>query len=89
MHGARLAMKTIPQKLRDYSRDWLAERCRPRYAVGVGIAVKAPTHRAIQAEAVLHAMEDAVQGAVQDGVDLKHEAREVKRRMDVARDKAM
>lgn len=89
MHAARISMKTIPRRARDYSQAWLAERSRPRVSTGVGISVKAINPaREQQALAIRGAMEYAVMSAVNGGVDLVTEADEVTRRMIIARDKA-
>lgn len=89
MHSARVAMKTLPKRDRDYSLAWLKERAAlPRYAIGIGISVNAPPHRQQQALAMQSAMAGAVLDAIQAGVSLEHESEEVRRRMIKARDRA-
>ena len=89
MHAARVSMKSLSRRAREYSQAWLADLGRPRVSTGVGIAVHALSpKREQQAIAMREAMSDAVMGAVTAGVDLVTEADEVQRRMFRARDKA-
>lgn len=88
LHRARAASRTLPARLVDYSRDWLAERETRRVAHAVGIAVAAPPHRAERAEAARQAMEGAVIDAMRAGVDLATEPAEIRRRMMRARARA-
>ena len=88
MHRARVAMTTLPEKLRIYSEEWLKERAIQRIETVVGIAVIAPEKRRVQAEQIHAAMTDAVEQAVVAGLDLDKDAAEVSRRMNIARDKA-
>lgn len=89
LHAARLAMRTLPPRLKAYSKRWLEERAMlPKYAFGVGIAVKASSPRTEElARAMQAAMSQAVLDAVQDGVSIEHDAPEISRRMIRARDK--
>jgi hypothetical protein len=88
LHVARTKTPNLPPKLLAYSKAWLAERERRRFAHAVGIAVGAPPWREKQAIAIREAMSDAVTRAIKDGVDLETESGEIKRRMLVARQKA-
>jgi hypothetical protein len=87
LHMARIEAKSIPLKLKDYSRRWLRERDRRNVAKAVGIAVGAPPHRKHKALAVREAMEDAVHRSIKAGIDIDEEATEVRARMFAARDK--
>lgn len=88
MHAARVQMKLLPDALKDYSAAWLKERRIGRIVSTVGISVLAPERRAKQAANIREAMSDAVQNSVKAGLDLDVDAREVKRRMMVARERA-
>lgn len=88
MHLARVAMKTLPAALKDYSEAWLRERGTGRVAHAVGISVKSISGREDRAADVREAMSDAVLLAIKDGVDLAAEPGEVKRRMMSARARA-
>ena len=90
LHAARLSMKSLPPRLKEYSRRWLEERAAlPRHVYGVGISVKAGSpNRAEMARAMEAAMAQAVLDALQDGVSLETDADEVSRRMIRARDRA-
>lgn len=89
LHIARTESPQLPLREKTYSRHWLAERDRRRTAAAVGIAVKAPHHRANRAIALREAMEDAVDRSWRAGIDLDKEAPEVKRRIIAARNKEL
>jgi len=88
LHLARTRAWSIHPRLREYSRQWLAERQSPGVQAAVGVATKAldpaMKHRA---RAVREAMEDSVMRSHRAGLDLDVEAPEVQRRMLVARRK--
>lgn len=88
LHLARMRAWSIPWRLREYSKRWLAERTTGGVAAAVGVATKSldpkMKHRAL---AVREAMEDAVMRSYRAGFDLDLEAREVQRRMLEARRK--
>lgn len=87
LHLARTKCGTLPANLRRYSQDWLDERERQKVANAVGVAIKAPPHRMQRALDMRGDMLNAVDVAYRDGVDLAKDAKEVTRRMNVARDK--
>ncbi len=88
IHLARLQCPFLTVKQIEYSRSWLAERQTGRIAMAVGISVNAPPHRREQALSIQHEMEEAVLLSVRDGVDLGADAKEVSRRMAIARGRA-
>jgi hypothetical protein len=85
IHLARLKLPTMTERQRNYSRRFLAEREAGRRALAVGISVNAPTHRRTQALSIRHEMSEAVLLSVRDGLDLDVDAKEVSRRMTIAR----
>jgi hypothetical protein len=91
LHLARTMIEDFPAHLQDYSREWLKERaaldCR-RLAKAVGVAVLLPTPgREAQGHDVRDAMSDSVKDSIRAGIDIDHEAAEVKRRMFLARER--
>jgi len=89
LHMARVQAKCITARGKRYSRRWLQEREVGIIALGVGVAIKAPPHRARRALAIREAMEDAVDRSHRAGIHLDYEADEVRRRIIAARDKEM
>jgi hypothetical protein len=85
IHLARLQVPGMTDRQCDYSRRFLAEREVGRKAMAVGISVNAPTHRQTQALSIRHEMSEAVLLSVRDGLDLDADAKEVTRRMTIAR----
>jgi hypothetical protein len=85
IHLARLDLPGMTRGQRDYSARFLAERETGRRAMAVGISVNAPAHRKTQALSIRHEMSEAVLLSVRDGLDLDTDAKEVTRRMTVAR----
>lgn len=84
MHLARVESASVPQALKDYSKEWLAERERKTVVNAVGVAVRAPPHRHNQAMDSQKAMSDAVMAAFDAGIDLDKDAAEVRVRMNAA-----
>lgn len=84
LHAARAQMRTLPEKLRKYSEDWLAERRNGVVASAVGIAVHATKARR-QAEALERRAEaeSEVTSALREGLTLDDptDVREIKRRV--------
>lgn len=87
LHMARTAAQSVPERLRAYSKAWLAERERAKVANAVGISIRSPEHRRSQAEDAKAAMADVVLSAHQAGIDLDVDAAEVSRRMTNVRRK--
>ena len=85
IHLARLDLPGMTRRQRDYSARFLAEHETGRKAPAVGISVNAPVHRQTQALSIRHEMSEAVLLSVRDGLDLDTDAREVSRRMTIAR----
>jgi hypothetical protein len=85
IHLARLDLPGMTRRQRDYSARFLAERETGRRALAVGISVNAPAHRQAQALSIRHEMSEAVLLSVRDGLDLDADAKEVTRRMTIAR----
>lgn len=89
MHLARVEMKTIPVRAKEYSRAWLAEHHPIARAVGVGVAVG--QHGSVKSELQINrhgAMVHSVELSVRDGLDLTVDAPEVTRRMRLAKARA-
>lgn len=89
MHRARVEMRTLPERAKEYSRQWLREREFRKIMPGVGIIVSAPAHRRTMAEDMQGGMSYVVDRAYKAGVDLIEDAPEVTRRMNVVRNKIM
>lgn len=89
MHRARIEMRSLPERAKAYSRQWLKERERRVIAPCVGISVGAPPHRKAFAEDLRGGMSHVVDLAYRAGVDLIVDAPEVTRRMNVVRNKIM
>ena len=89
LHAARLQSINVSTRAKNYSRRWLQEREVGITQKGVGVAIKAPRHRARRALAIREAMEDAVYRSIKAGIDIDDEAIEVRRRIIEARDKEM
>lgn len=88
LHVARTKAESIPQSKRLYSKQWIAERDRRRIAASVGVSVKASSSwRKVQAQDLQAHLSDVVLDAHKEGVDLDHEAPEVRRRLNQARDR--
>lgn len=89
LHTARLAMTTLADTARQYSKAWLAERQTSTIVRAVGIAVgfadEADPAQRSRAGEIRQVMEGAVLDALAAGVDLETEAAEVSRRMQAAR----
>lgn len=89
MHRARVEMRSLPERAKAYSRQWLKEREIRVIAPCVGISVGAPPHRKAFAEDLRGGMSHVVDVAYRSGVDLIVDAPEVTRRMNVVRNKMM
>jgi hypothetical protein len=93
MHLCRLQMQTLPERDREWSERWLAERSGPSRiveCVGTSVTVFAGADAARKERARIKelAMADAVHDAMRDGLDLTKDAAEVRRRMLRAKDRA-
>lgn len=88
LHMARSEMRSIPTVMRQYSREWLAERYPLHTAAAVGIAVGLPGAGVrSRNEDVRHEMSEAVLMSYREGVDLLIDAPVVSGRMFDARAK--
>jgi hypothetical protein len=90
MHLARVQMKDIPERCRQYSQAWLFER-QGMQAKAVGVACKSLSSDKFRLERASNrqqAMVDAVDESIKAGIDIDSEAHEVRRRMMIAKRKA-
>jgi hypothetical protein len=90
MHLARVQMKNIPERCRQYSQEWLFER-QGIQAKAVGVACKSLSSDRFRIERAGNrqaAMLDAVDESIKAGIDIDSEAHEVRRRMMIAKRKA-
>jgi hypothetical protein len=88
LHIARTQSKFLPEHVRQYSREWLAERRTGVIAHAVGVSVGMPSEPLnARQEDVRDAMSDSAGESHKKGLDLDKDAPEVKNRMMEARAK--
>lgn len=85
MHTARVAMTTLPEDLRAYSEQWLAERRTTTDAWTTGVMVRDAALGKPRGLGVEDAMVDALERALDAGLSARDDAPEIRRRMLAAR----
>lgn len=91
LHIARTTAESVPERQKEYSRQWLAEREHKIvvHAVGIAIGMHGPTEpwKRDSNDEMIGEVSLAVDNAYKSGIDLDKDAKEVSLRMRQAREK--